>query len=68
MGQIKPLEPCKITLNKFSCHVLGTKLVVGVSKTYIVPNQTSLRACLYGGGGPQVGGVTRLFIQSLILI
>ena len=34
----------------------------------IGPNQTSLRACLYGGGGPQVGGVTHLFIQSLILI
>ena len=34
-----------------------------------------LRACLHGGGGPQVGevitrlgGVTRLSIQSLILI
>ena len=36
---------------------------------------TILRACLHGGGGPQVGGdvtrfgwVTRLSIQSLILI
>ena len=35
--------------------------------------EISLRACLHGGGGPQVGevtrlgGVTRLFIQSLIL-
>ena len=27
-----------------------------------------LRACLHGGGGPQVGEVTRLSIQSLILI
>ena len=33
-----------------------------------------LRACLHGGGGPQVGevtrlgGVTRLSIQSLILM
>ena len=30
-----------------------------------VPN---LRACLHGGGGPQVGEVTRLSISSLILI
>ena len=28
----------------------------------------SLRACLHGGGGPQVGEVTRLSIQSLMLI
>ena len=28
----------------------------------------SLRACLQGGGGPQEGEVTRLSIQSLILI
>ena len=28
----------------------------------------SIRACLHGGGGPQVGGVTRLSIQSLILM
>ena len=28
----------------------------------------SLRACLHGGGGPQVGEVTRLSIQSLILM
>ena len=27
-----------------------------------------LRACLHGGGGPQVGEVTRLSISSLILI
>ena len=26
-----------------------------------------LRACLHGGGGPQVGEVTRLIIKSLIL-
>ena len=28
--------------------------------------QKKLRACLPGGEGPQVGGVTRLYIQSLI--
>ena len=28
--------------------------------------QKRLRACLPGAGGPQVGGVTRLYIQSLI--
>ena len=27
-----------------------------------------LWACLHGGGGPQVGEVTRLSIKSLILI
>ena len=38
------------------------------------PPQQVIRACLHGGGGPQIGevtrlgGVTRLSIQSLILI
>ena len=33
-----------------------------------MPGYMYLRACLHGGGGPQVGGVTRLSILSLILI
>ena len=39
-----------------------------------VPDEMQIRACLHGGGGPQVGevtrlgGVTHLSIQSLILI
>ena len=33
-----------------------------------MPAYMYLRACLHGGGGTQVGGVTRLSILSLILI
>ena len=40
----------------------------------VMANKFTLRACLHGGGGPQVGevtrlcGVTRLSVKSLILI
>ena len=33
-----------------------------------MPAYMYLRACLHGGGRPQVGGVTRLSISCLILI
>ena len=35
---------------------------------YIFAVKELLRACLHGGGGSQVGEVTRLSIQSLMLI
>ena len=36
------------------------------SFAFLLPMQFT--ACLHGGGGPHVGGVTRLSIKSLILI
>ena len=49
-------------------HILKTKRRSPFRGLSIVLTwfQKRLRACLPGGEGPQVGGVTRLYIQSLI--
>ena len=63
----------------FNKHFLWIPYLKIARKSYVwmyLPfiSSTVLRACLHGGGGPQVGevtrlgGVTRLSIQSLILI
>ena len=58
-------KKCHLNVNEKNFHMAG-KMFIPI---------TILRACLHGGGGPQVGGdvtrfgwVTRLSIQSLILI
>ena len=70
----------------FGCPVETLPIVVGFNTILLTvhfvnkllqiltPPQSSLRACLHGGGGPRIGevtrlgGVTRLFIYSLIII
>ena len=62
---------CAKTVSKYRLYALVNNNNNNVVKEWKMVN---FRACLYGGGGPHVGevsrlgGVTRLSIKSLILI
>ena len=49
-------------------HATGWRATKGIRTKTLRTETLLLRDCLHGGGGPQVGEVTRLSIQSLILI
>ena len=49
-------------------HGTGWRATKGIRTKTLRTETLLLRDCLHGGGGPQVGELTRLSIQSLILI
>ena len=55
-NDILPLQGVKIWSFSFKCFIIRDCFWRSHTKTVI---KTSLRACLHGGAGPQVGEVTR---------